>query len=278
MLDLQATARVSKGSTATIHSIEAPQAGDHVNSHIIETKNRLIVVDAQLLLPCAQFVRAYCDRLGKPIDRVIVTHLHPDHFMGLVAFDDLPIFSSQLTRSAAGQFGQMMIDYKRGSMGDRANLLADKLVLPTDVLEQGLLMIDGVELAISMACNTEHAEIVQIGLPSERAVITQDVVYNGVHPVVGDKNTDGARMFEGWIVALEDLQKREIDMIFPGHGAPCGKEVLPFMLDYLRFTEGLFNKGVSPEVFKDQVLSRYPHLKGEELLDYSLFLLYFNPF
>jgi glyoxylase-like metal-dependent hydrolase (beta-lactamase superfamily II) len=278
MFDLQATVRVSKGTAVTIHSIEAPQAGDYVNSHIIETANCLIVVDAQLLLPYARFVRAYCDRLSKPIERVIITHLHPDHFMGLEAFADVPIFSSQITQWAAGQFGQAMIDFKRGSMGDRAELLAKTLVVPTGVLAPGPLVIDGVELGIRLVSNTEHAEILQIDLPAERAVITQDIVYNGVHPAVGDKNGEGARMFDGWIAAVEDLQARDIDMIFPGHGAPCGKEALPVLLDYLRFTKGLFESGETPDAFKAKVLARYPNLVGEELLDYSLFFLYYSPF
>ena len=278
MFDLQATVSVSRGQTVTVHSIQAPKAGDYVNSHIIETANQLVVVDAQLLLPYARFVRAYAERLGKPIERVILTHLHPDHFMGMEVFNDLPVFSSQFTQWAAGQFGQGMIDFKRGSMGDRVALLAEKVVLPNGVLEPGPLVIDGVEFGIRMVQNSEHAEILQVDIPGERAVIAQDVVYNGVHLAVGDKNSQRVRMFDGWIAAVEELQGRDVDTIFPGHGAPCGKDVLPGMLDYLRFTKGLFESGATPDDFKAQVLGRYPNLIGEELLDYSLFFLYFSPY
>jgi glyoxylase-like metal-dependent hydrolase (beta-lactamase superfamily II) len=31
----------------------------------------------------AQGFRAYADSLGKPIDRVIITHAHPDHFLAV---------------------------------------------------------------------------------------------------------------------------------------------------------------------------------------------------
>jgi glyoxylase-like metal-dependent hydrolase (beta-lactamase superfamily II) len=278
MFELQATVRVSQGQAVTVHSIQAPKAGDYVNSHIVETANRLVVVDAQLLLPYARFVREYANRLGKPIDRVFLTHMHPDHFMGLEAFKDLPIYVSQFTQWAIGQFGQTMIDYKRGSMGDQVALLAEKVVLPTGVVEPGPLVIDGVEFGIRMVENSEQSEILQIDLPGERASIVQDVVYNGVHLAVGDKNRERKYMFDGWIAAVEELQSRDIDTIFPGHGEPCGKDVLPGILDYLRFTKGLFEGGAKPEEFKAKVLERYPHLVGEELVDYSVFFLYFTPY
>ena len=52
-------------------------------THIIESRNRLVLVDGQFLAPYAQKFRSYADGLGKPIDRVYLSHRHPDHWFGV---------------------------------------------------------------------------------------------------------------------------------------------------------------------------------------------------
>jgi len=39
-------------------------------THIIETKNQLVLVDGQFLVPYARAFRSYADSLGKPIERL----------------------------------------------------------------------------------------------------------------------------------------------------------------------------------------------------------------
>src|ERR1019366_3478040 len=52
-------------------------------THIIETKNQLVLVDGQFLVPYARAFRDYADSLGKPIERLYLSHRHPDHWFGL---------------------------------------------------------------------------------------------------------------------------------------------------------------------------------------------------
>src|SRR4051794_11646657 len=120
---------VLAGDGVTIHSYMSPEDGDLVCSVIVETSNRLIIVDAQLLLPYARAVRMYAERLGKPIDRVILTHNHPDHFSGLEVFEDLPIHATAFTTYAVTTWGQGIMDFKRQTLGDRAGVYATKLVV-----------------------------------------------------------------------------------------------------------------------------------------------------
>lgn len=46
-----------------------------------------IVIDAQLNPVYADEAAAYARGLGKPLDRLIVTHAHPDHHNGAASFD-----------------------------------------------------------------------------------------------------------------------------------------------------------------------------------------------
>jgi len=63
-------------------------------THIIESRSRLVLVDGQFLSPYARKFREYADSLGKPIERVYLSHRHPDHWFGLgTAFSDTSIYA-----------------------------------------------------------------------------------------------------------------------------------------------------------------------------------------
>jgi glyoxylase-like metal-dependent hydrolase (beta-lactamase superfamily II) len=76
---------------ATVHIYVAPPDGLFVTSHLVETEHELTVIDAQFRPEHAAEVKAYADSLNKPIARMIVTHAHPDHFVGAKTFGDIPI-------------------------------------------------------------------------------------------------------------------------------------------------------------------------------------------
>jgi len=59
-------------------------------THIIETADGLVVVDAQMTLPDTNEAIAYVRSLNKPIRRLIVSHSHPDHWLGLGEWADAP--------------------------------------------------------------------------------------------------------------------------------------------------------------------------------------------
>jgi glyoxylase-like metal-dependent hydrolase (beta-lactamase superfamily II) len=267
---------VLAGDDVTVHSFMAPEDGDMVCSVIIETPKRSIIVDAQLLMPYAQGVRMYAEKLGKPIDRVIVTHAHPDHFSGLEAFADLPIHATQFTSYALGTWGQGIMDFKRNTLGDRAGQYATKLVVPTVTVAPGSETVDGVELVYKPVQNSEQAEILMVELPAQKTIITSDVVYNRVHPAVGDKNPQREFMFDGWVSALADLQSGGYDWIVPGHGEPTPPSALAPLSEYIQYARQLFESGVSADAFKTSLQQKYPDLRGAELMDYSVFFLYYS--
>ncbi len=68
---------------------------DHVNAYIVELENSLVIIDSTIALSSARGLRAQAEALNKPIEAVLLTHGHPDHYTGLAVFDDLPRFSSQ---------------------------------------------------------------------------------------------------------------------------------------------------------------------------------------
>jgi glyoxylase-like metal-dependent hydrolase (beta-lactamase superfamily II) len=50
---------------------------------MIEGPNAVMIFDGQLLLTYADEVASYVQTLGKPVDRIILSHAHTDHWGGL---------------------------------------------------------------------------------------------------------------------------------------------------------------------------------------------------
>ncbi|MBT8217456.1 MAG: MBL fold metallo-hydrolase, partial [Acidimicrobiia bacterium] len=134
------TTTVQPAGDLVVHSLTAPQEVFANSTHIIETENALVVVDTQFLLPNAADFRAYADSLGKPIDRVFITHAHPDHFLGSEAFADVPIYALEEVSAAIAANGDAEVEEKQGDFG--AEAIAGSYVVP-EVVEPGTIDIDG---------------------------------------------------------------------------------------------------------------------------------------
>src|ERR1700720_3341499 len=74
---------VSQFGPIKIHSYLSPLDGFHVNTQMIEGPTAVVIFDGQLLLPYAGEVASYVQMLGKPVDRIILSHAHTDHWSGL---------------------------------------------------------------------------------------------------------------------------------------------------------------------------------------------------
>src|SRR5258708_10163433 len=76
---------VSQFGPVKIHSYLSPLDGFHVNTQMIEGPTAIVIFDGQLLLPYADEVASYVQTLGKPVERIILSHAHTDHWSRLQA-------------------------------------------------------------------------------------------------------------------------------------------------------------------------------------------------
>jgi glyoxylase-like metal-dependent hydrolase (beta-lactamase superfamily II) len=74
---------VNQFGPVKIHSYLSPADGLQVNTQVIEGLDAVVIFDGQLLLPYADEVASYVQTLGKPVDRIILSHAHTDHWGGL---------------------------------------------------------------------------------------------------------------------------------------------------------------------------------------------------
>src|ERR1700738_597969 len=136
---------VSQFGPVKIHSYLSPADGLQVNTQMIEGPTAGVIFDGQLLLPYADEVASYVRTLGKPVDRIILSHAHTDHWGGLQVlterFPDARVFALDGTANHVRGGGPARLDGLRRTYGDKA---ATKVTVPTEAITEGLQRIDGV--------------------------------------------------------------------------------------------------------------------------------------
>lgn len=268
---MKGTVTLFKYDQLTVHEYMSPEDGELTCSHVLETENKLIIIDVQLLRSYASELRAYADNLNKPIERVIITHLHPDHWFGLEYFTNSPVYALPEVREQIQSFGEQIIQFKKPEYGD---LIADKAVIPAHDIRPGQENIDGVSFIFSRVANAEIPVSLLVELPIIHALVAQDLVYNQVYLVVGEKDSNGNLLFDGWITALTELQKKKYDLILPGHGKATDSAIFPELIEYIKYVKGLFESGIEENALKAAVRQQYPHYRVPGMLDLANMFLY----
>src|SRR6266436_5101697 len=112
---------VSHFGPVKIHSYLSPADGFQVNTQMIEGSTAVVIFDGQLLLPYADEAASYVQTLGKPVDRIILSHAHPDHWSGLQVltehFPDARVFALDGVADQLRVRGQARLDSFRPIYG-----------------------------------------------------------------------------------------------------------------------------------------------------------------
>jgi glyoxylase-like metal-dependent hydrolase (beta-lactamase superfamily II) len=226
-------------------------------THIIESKNQLVLVDGQFLAPYARQFRQYADSLRKPIERLYLSHRHPDHWFGLgAAFTDVPVYALAETTSFLKDHGQDSIN-DHWKMGD---LLPDKVVIPKGVAKPGEETIDGVKYVFEEVTNTEIDFLLAIKLPELGIYIVQDLIYSGTHLYL-------TKYMKHWIRVLEKMLLSDCELFMPGHGLPADKNEVARNIEYLAAASEAAGNGLTNDAFKAFLLQRYPERKCPGIFD-----------
>jgi len=217
-----------------------------VTTHIIESGKHLVVVDAQMSEECALEARAYADGLGKPIERLIISHAHRDHYSGLpLAFADVPFYALE---------------------GSLPNIEA-ATGLDGNVLSPGIKSINGVRYEFIQVLDAESAEQLVIKLPHHGVIIVQDLAYNDLHLFLGSTT------FDGWVEALRSLQmSQHQNTVLVGHGYPTDTSVYEQNIIYLKTAQALVEPGIACADFQAEMVDRFLHLDGEGVFFYLGFV------
>lgn len=226
-------------------------------THIIESKNKLVLVDGQFLAPYARLFRRYADSLGKPIERLYLSHRHPDHWFGVgAAFSDITVYALPETVSFLKEHGEDSIK-DHWKMGD---FLPERVVVPEAIVKPGEEIIDGVKYVFSKVTDTEIDFLLTIRLPEIGVHFVQDLIYSGTHLYL-------TKYMKHWIRILEDMLLSDCELFMPGHGLPADKNEVARNIEYLAAASEAAGSGLTNDAFKAFLLQRYPERKCPGIFD-----------
>ncbi|MGW2048312.1 MBL fold metallo-hydrolase [Streptomyces sp. NPDC001858] len=248
---MNGTVTVIDKGTVRVHSYMAPDDSLNVTTQLIETPARIVAVDAQYALGYADEVVAYAKELGKPIDRLIITHAHPDHFHGAARFG-APVHALPAVRDQIAAQGD--------AQDPTGTLIPVADVTPTVEISPGTEVIDGVPFVYQAMAGGEAADELVIGLPEHGVLVAQDLVYHATHLFLGNNDIDG------WQKALDTLTAAtSYDTILAGHGLPAKPAVYTELRGYLTAARELLAD--DGEAYKKAIVERYPSYGGPFLID-----------
>ena len=190
--------------------------GNIVNTAFIVTDAGVVVIDTG---PSRLYGEQMREAIGKvtdqPIVRVYNTHLHPDHFLGNQAFEDLPEAALAGTIEGIRTHGEMFNESLYRLCG--AWEAGTRVVVPREVVEPGSVEIGGHRLRLIAMDGHTDADLVILD-ETTGVLFAGDLVFNGRTPTTPHAN------IPKWLASLDALRTLPFKLLVPGHGATATDE------------------------------------------------------
>ena len=191
---------------------------------------------------------------------IYITHGHGDHFFGLASLlERFPrakaVATPEVVRAMREQLTPAWIDnfWHRLFPGD----IPDRLLV-AEPLEADDLELEGRKLVPVNAGRTDTAHSTCLHVPSIGLIVAGDVAYNGIHPFLGE--TDTQSRLE-WISTLDQLEALNPKAVIAGHKVPENKDdprIIAETRQYLRDFNRLNAATTTARELYDAMLEVYP--------------------
>ncbi len=265
---------VSQFGPVKIHSYLSPADGFHVNTQMIEGPNAVVVFDGQLLLPYADEVASYVQTLGKPVDRIILSHAHTDHWAGLQAlterFPDARVFALDGVADPIRARGAARLDSFRRIYGEK---VATKVTVPTETITEGPQRIDGVTYDFKRFVDAEADLQLAALLPEQKVLMAFDLVFSP-----NEHAFTVVDHFDHWMIVLESLKALQgYDTITIGHDTPVDRSAIDSTMTYVKRAKEIHAASADAKTYSESLKAAFPDRRQADWVDFSARLLYAAP-
>ena len=189
------------------------------SSTLIHGERDAVLVDTLLTTEQSKTLLDWVVASGKNLTAIYITHGHGDHFFGLAPLlDHFPrakaVATPEVVKAMREHLTPAWIDnfWRRLFPGD----IPDRLLV-AEPLEGNGLELEGRKLVAVNAGRTDTAHSTCLHVPSIGLIVAGDAVYNGIHPYLGE--TDTQSRLE-WISTLDKLEALNPKTVIAGHKVP----------------------------------------------------------
>jgi len=197
---------------------------------------------------------------GKNLTYVYITHGHGDHFFGLGALKQrFPNVRAVTTAAVIDRIaGQLKPDMLEGFWRQRfPGQIPDEPDVP-ESLDGASIELEGNALIPIDTGYTDTADSTSLHVPSIGLIAAGDVVYNGIHPYLGESS---AQTLPQWIDALDKLDTLNARAVVAGHKIPDNDDdpkaiaqTRQYLRDFIRLDEATD----TPRQLFDAMIELYP--------------------
>ncbi|MBN1982516.1 MAG: hypothetical protein JW795_13365 [Chitinivibrionales bacterium] len=252
-------------TSVTVHSYVSKFGTGMMNSHVIETKNSLIIFELQKFEPYLSEFSAYVKSLKKPVSRIYISHTCDCHLGYCDIVDGVPVYALPQVKDSLEKNKDKILEGLKKEFGANA---PSKIVVPTKTIDVTEETVDGVKMKYISNPDKSAGAILYVSFPDEKMLSTQHVMYNRLHLPRLTSDT--------WKTAVDGFKAAGYQWYLAGHGYPGSTEVPDNFSQYQNFArETVKAKKTAPEaiqVMKD----KYPAYDGVDLLTMIITAYYEN--
>ncbi|WP_147197522.1 MBL fold metallo-hydrolase [Pantoea sp. CCBC3-3-1] len=245
--------------------------GFGVSSTLIMGKKEALLVDAQFTLANAHRLVADIIESGRELKRIFITHLHPDHFLGLEVikqvFPDADVISCKTVASDVNDAFDFKIDYWGREVLQKNGAKTKFAVRP---VEEDTLYLEGHEIKILGQMSGDCITIAPLWIPSLKTLIASDLVFNNAHVWIADMRTP--ERIAQWMQSLDIIEALRPEAVVPGHSSLPGNfspSAIGFTRRYIQDFLNVLQRVGTSEALIAEMERIYPDLPVKICLEYS---------
>lgn len=249
--------------------------GFGVTSTIIYGQHEAMLVDAQFTIANAHRLLADLIELNKQLKYIFLTHLHPDHYLGLEVikqhYPEAKVIAYQKAAQDINDAYDFKIDYW-GNTVLKSNGANIKYTI--EMLEQDHIKLEDEIIEIPGLMCGDCVDIAPLWLPASRTLIASDLVFADCHVWLADMRTPA--LLERWIATLDKLEALGAEVVIPGHSS-AALTLHPSAISFTRQYMNDFFKQLERSGNAEQLIAAmdriYPDYPVRICLEYSAKIL-----
>ena len=252
----------------------------NVGSTVILGPTEAIVVDCLAFAPDAAQEADSIATLGVHLKAVYITHSDIDHYLGCAKFVErfpgTPVYMTPKALDRYNKVAKAAYDFSHKNIGTRATF-ADSLVT-VQPLPSNKLTVDGEAVVVhpDLQGDVIDSQNSFIWIPSLRAVLADDIVFNKVHAYLAAATTEDAH--HRWHEALHQIAALHPLVVIASHkrslDTPDTPDIVDTMDRYITTFDSLRKTAGDTAEFKTAMRQKYPDWSGANLLRASSAVVY----